>query len=219
MHAEAFGAVAEDDAVRFLMKVRASPSGASVVTLEREKPVIEIAFADGTVRVFRGVPPVWLIVHLLLFGVVGAVATAVFLYAFVAVAVSCFHAFQWKLPALAFVMLAIGVFGLFVLSRMVRIAFPYRAELDVRNGVLTIRNGLRRSRYAIGAGSAFVVEPVTTRGDWGYAVCIRSDGKSRDFVPPVFVGPRRRSLRQGMETASLIQGRVPTLAVEQSKRW
>jgi len=201
------------------MKMRKVASGADVVTLERDKPVIEIAFDAGAVRVSRGVPPVWVIVHLLLFGTFAAVITPLFFWVSFNIAASCRDGFAWSKPVLAFVFLLFGTFGAWWVEQVSRIVFPYRAELDVRNGVLTIRNALRRSRYPIAGDGALVVEPVHSHGDWGYAICIRSGGRQRDFVPPVFVGPRVRALRRGKETATLIRECVSSFGVEPSKRW
>lgn len=102
---------------------------------------------------------------------------------------------------------------------IVEFILPYSAEVVIDTRTIYCGNGLWRRRCRFTGEERLLVEPVYSRGGWGFSLRIVSNGKKYKLLPSVFVGSYYKTRARARKLAAQIQECLPFIKIEESKYW
>lgn len=102
---------------------------------------------------------------------------------------------------------------------LANLVLPYSAEIYIDKKQLLCGNKMWRRKLQFIDKVVLVIEPVYTRGDWGFSLKIVSGSKKYTLLPGVFVGTYSKALSKARKLARDIQDYVQYMRVEESKWW
>lgn len=191
-----------------------------------KEPRIIVSYVDHVLRVNVGLLPLGWVIQLVVWAGISLMFMLLCFYLWVRLLVACiFDGQACDAGLLAYFVvelffLAGTILMFWCVKEMVECIFPYSAEVFIDTRTMHCGNRLWRRKCRFTGEERLLVEPLYSRGGWGFALRIASNGKKYKLLPSAYVGSSYYKTRaRARKLAAQIQECLPFIKIEESKYW